>query len=367
MRLNPLKSAAITILGIASVPAIAQESSGFTFYGQLNQAFLSYDDGVDRIDYGRVDMSVNDQINRFGVNYDTDLSNGTAFRGTFEFGLAPKPSNRVSQLDQSNSTWEFDEKSLRKFEVSFANRFGTIWIGQGDMSGKGSAPDLSGTSVISSTNPAELAGGNFWRAEIDGSLTARPLNDSFTNFSTGRRFRLRYDTNSWNGLTFSASVGREVLTSGNNNTYIDAVGRYRGNWRQLDIAVELAVKGLGQGEYAGGGGFAILHKPSGFNLAASSLHATNDEHFGYAKVGFTRDVFSIGRTSISYDLYNSGNVGANLAESISKGFSIVQAVDAWNAEIYAIYRTYEGYNNVNNPAEEFLTSNATAFGIKWAF
>lgn len=349
-------------------PATAQDKNGPRFYGALNQSFLSYDDGLNKLNYGRVDNAVGDNVNRFGMSYDSSLSSGWDLTGTAEFGLAPKPSNQVNQLDSNNSGWNFDENSLRKFELVFARSgIGTFYVGQGDMSGRGSAPDFSGTDVIASSNPAELAGGNFWRSTATGALTTRQLNDSFDNFSSGRRMRLRYDSPEMRGFYLSASVGREILTSGDDSTYVDVTARYEKQWTNIGLAVEVAVKGLGQNEYAGGAGFAVVHLPTGINIAASSLHTTGDPHFGFAKIGLKRDFFSFGATAVSYDMYNGGSFVRYGTESLSEGFSIVQTVDSINMDIYLIVRSYEGYNNIGLPNEDFLTSAATSFGISWTF
>ncbi|TCL09162.1 hypothetical protein BXY66_1207 [Shimia isoporae] len=359
------------VLGVCVSDASAQVPEGLTFYGAINQAIMNYDDGVESINYGRVDNAVGDNVNRFGARFDRVLSSGWDMTGTFEFGLAPKRSNQVSQLDRDNSSWSFDETSLRKLDVAFAqDGVGTFYIGHGDMSGKGSAPDFSGTDVIASNNPAELAGGNFWRLDPGGGLKARQLNESFGNYSSGRRLRLRYDSPQFANFRLSTSVGREVLTSGDDSTYFDVVARYDKQWRTIDLAVELSLKGLGGGDYAGGSGLAIIHKPSGLNFAVSTAHPIighTEAHFGYAKIGLKRDFFSFGSTAISYDYYNGGSFGAAGSESLSDGISIVQRVDKYDLEVFLTVRNYDGYTNIGLPNEDFLKSTVQAFGFNWTF
>ena len=64
-------TAGVALLIIAAVwpdRVFASEIDGFSFYGQINQGVMSYDDGIDNIEYGRVDNAVGDQPNRFGLN-----------------------------------------------------------------------------------------------------------------------------------------------------------------------------------------------------------------------------------------------------------------------------------------------------------
>lgn len=348
--------------------ADAQELSDLRFYGAINQAVMDYDDGLDKTNYGRVDNAVGDNVNRLGVQFDRSLSSGWGMTGTVEIGFAPKPSDQVSQLDPDNSDWKFDKTSIRKFELAFERSgIGTFYIGQGDMSGRGSSPDFSGTSVIASSNPAELAGGNFWRLESTGVMTTRQISDSFDNFDSGRRMRIRYDTPEIHGIRLSTSVGRELLVSGDDETYIDAIAQYGKQWKNFDLAVELAAKGLGHDEYAGGGGFAVIHKPSGLNFAWSTMRTTSDVHYGVSKIGIKRDLFSFGSTAISYDNYNGGSFVRYGTESISEGFSLVQTIDALNIDLYVTARSYQGYTNIGLEDEHFLTSKATALGINWTF
>lgn len=342
--------------------------AGLSYYGNLNQGILQYDDGVETINYGRVDNAVNDNVNRFGIVYNQSLSSGWNLTGTFELGLAPKPSDQLSQTDQNNSGWQFDDQGLRKFEVSFSNaRFGTFHIGQGNMSGQGPGPDDSGTGVIASSNPANLAGGNFWRASTGGALTTRRLNDSFDNFDTGRRFRARYDSPSYRGFSVSTSLGREILTGNDHKTYFDLVGKYTRDWRTISFTTELGLNGLGDNDFAGRVGFSIIHLPSGINLSGSGSHSTIGPHFGYIKLGLIRDLFSFGSTAISYDLYNGGRFPNDKAESISNGFAIVQRIDALNMEIFASVRTFEGYTNSGTASENFMDSKAIIAGLNWKF
>ena len=355
-------------LCLFAASADAQEQSDLRFYGAINQALMDYDDGLDKLNYGRVDNAVEDNVNRLGVQFDRALSSGWDMTGTVEIGFAPKPSNQVSQLDPDNSGWKFDETSIRKFELAFARPgVGTFYFGQGDMSGQSSAPDFSGTTVIASSNPAELAGGNFWRLASTGVMTTRQIDESFSNFDSGRRMRIRYDTPEMYGIRLSTSVGREVLVSGDNSTYIDATALYGKQWKNVDLAIELAAKGLGQDEYAGGGGFAVIHKPSGLNFAWSTMRTTNEVHYGVSKIGLKRDLFSFGSTAISYDNYNGGSFVRYGTESISEGISIVQTIDSLNIDLYVTARSYEGYTNIGLPDEHFLTSTATALGINWTF
>lgn len=339
----------------------------FSYYGQINLGLQNYNDGVQSYNHFLIDNANNDGGTFIGFSVLRPLSSGWNFEGVFELSLAPRPSNKTSQTDPDYSAYSFDQEAIRRLEVSLGNdRFGTFYLGQGEMSAAGSGPDFSGTGVISSRNPSQTAGGHFWR-QTDDTLSTRTLSQVINDQNSGRRFRLRFDSRSFYGVSISTSIGREVLSSGDDSTYIDFVANYARSFGNFDVEVEFDATGLGNDEYALIGSAAMIHVPTGLNLTLSGSHSTLDPHYGYAKIGIIRDVFSFGSTALSIDHYNSGRFVVTESEAISWGLSIVQQVDDANMEIYASWRRYQAYNNFQIPAEQFQNAHAIIAGILWTF
>lgn len=365
--------AAINLCGFFPALALAEDivpsssETTLSFYGQINMGIQSYDDGVQSYQHFLVDNANNDNGSYLGFAATRALNSGWDVTGTFEVSLAPRPSDMVSQTDPDFDAYKFDQTAIRTLEISFANaQYGTFYLGQGEMSAAGSGPDFSGTQAIASRNPADTAGGHFWRFE-DDTLSNRPLSAVLDDQNAGRRFRLRYDTASFHGITLSASVGREVLSSGDDNTYIDFVANYARSFGDFDVELEFDATGTGDEDYALIGAAAVLHRPSGLNMTMSGSHSTNGPHYGYAKIGIIRDLFSFGATAISLDHYNSGRFVIDESEGLSWGVSLVQHVDQANMEIYAAWRSYDAYNNLGIANEQFLPSEAISAGILWQF
>ena len=371
-RISPLAIVA-AMVGLGAGAAVAQtdwpvrEGLGFKFYGQINQAYMTYDDGAESRGFFTVDNATNDNGSFVGVLRGGALDNGLTWDGRFELSIAPRRSDEVSLQNPAGPGYDLDAEDIRHAEVAlYTNGKGTFYFGQGDMSANLDAPDYSGTEVIQGPNVSQIAGGMLLRY-MDGTLSDRTLSDAIGSFDSGRRFRVRYDTPDFNGFAGSASLGREVLTSGDDNTYVDVVASYTHSNATWDYSVVADVTGIGDDEYAGKLAFGYLHKPSGLNLTFTGTHSTIDTHYFYFKAGIIRDLFSFGSTAVAIDWYNDGNWAASGTEEESFGLSIVQRIDKANMEVYAAVRSFDNYTNLDIPNEDFQKGEAIMAGLRWTF
>jgi len=359
-----------TVSGAAAAKPVWPEYEGDRLegYGQINQAYLQYDDGTESRGFLTVDNATEDNGSFLGVLKGGAFANGVLWTGRFEISIAVRPSNEVSLQAPAGPSYQLDAEDIRYADTRFVTESkGTIYFGQGDMSANLDAPDYSGTAVIQGPNVSQIAGDMLLRY-LGGALSDRTLSDAIGTFDSGRRFRLRYDSPEFfNGFAVSTSIGREVLVSDDDSTYFDLSGSYTHSNAIWDYSIVADVTGIGDNEYAGKLAFGYLHKPTGLNLTFTGTHSTTDQHYYYFKAGVIRDVFDIGATAIAVDWYNNGNWAAPGAEAETYGLSIVQNIDRANTVVYAAIRSFDNYTNLDIPDENFEKGQAIMAGLRWNF
>lgn len=154
-------------------------------YGQLNQAVMLVDDGIDN---NLFFVTTNDnQISRFGLLAETFPKEDLTVGGRIELGLRVNRSNEVSQADESPSS----RLDFRRLEVYLDSKnYGALHLGKGSMaSDKTAKRDLSGTKIVANANVAKLGGGVIFR-QRGQSLAAAEA----TNPTVGDAFNLIIDS-----------------------------------------------------------------------------------------------------------------------------------------------------------------------------
>jgi hypothetical protein len=339
----------------------------WTFYGQINQAYLHYDDGQEQRGFLTIDNATNDVGSNIGFLRDGVFGNGMEYSARFELGVTPRPSDEVSLQNPAGPDFTIETDDIWHAEIRMGRPGGgTLYLGQGDMTANLAQPDYSGTTVIAGPDVALIAGGMLLR-RTDGTLSDRTLDEAIGTFDSGRKLRVRYDSRSFNGFSFSGSLGWDVEDGNDSNTYADLLVRYDHSDSIWNYGGTLSVSAIGDNEYAGIMSFGYLHKPSGINLSFVGTHSTIDKHYFYFKAGIIRNLFSFGATALSVDWYNNGNWATPGAEVETFGLSIVQNVDRSNLQIYAMVRNFDNYTNEDLPNESFLKGEALATGLRWTF
>ena len=194
-------------------PTAAQEftnpnGSSVKLYGQLNPAYLSYDDGQES-NSALVDN--NNSNSRVGITVAWPFSDENALKFNFETALGFFQSNSLNITSFEGQQWYgWSENDIRKLEVSYQSDYGTVWLGQGDMATDKIAEfDYSKTSVIGYSDYQAVAGGFAFR-QSDGTLSSIKIKNVFVNLEGSRRMRLRYDTPDFDGFKFSAAAGESL-------------------------------------------------------------------------------------------------------------------------------------------------------------
>ncbi len=332
----------------------------------MNQAYLNYDDGVESRGFFTVDNATNDNGSSLGFLYDGTFAGGLAYSARFQVQVTPRPSNEVSLQDPAGPSFTIEGDDISYAEVGlFQSSGAALYFGQGDMTANLSAPDYSGTRVIAGPNMSQLAGDMLLRFE-DGTVSNRTLSETIGTYDSGRKFRLRYDSRSYGGFSFSGSVGRDLQDSDDDTTYIDAQVSYEGripNWR---YAAVLDFTTIAEDDHAAMLSFAFLHS-SGLNLSATGAKSDEESHYYFIKMGYLQNYFRAGPTAFSVEYYNNGDWVTSGTEAKSVGVSLVQYVSEYDLQVYATYRTYQAYTNVQLANEDFKDGHAVAAGVLWQF
>ena len=343
-------------------PQAGLAQSSFEPYGQLNFGLFSADDGIDSESY----FTDNDNSNtRVGFNWRMDLGGGRGLRFNFETGVGLRGSSAVTITDQSIDP-SYSDTELRKAEFIYTTpAAGTFSFGQGSTATDASAEaDFSGTSVIAYSGIADLAGSLEFRGG-DGSFSGVDVGDSFKSFDGARRFRVRYDTPVWNGITFGVSGGEEVLRNGDDNEYYDVGAKYTADYGDVHADARLGYSWVSGGVELLVGSVAVLHAPSGVSLAVSSgaEQAAGNDSYVYAKLGWQQDWFSAGTTALSIDFFEGSDFSVDGSESSSVGVAAVQNIDDLNLKIYATWRRLE----FDAPGSATEDIDIVALGARWKF
>lgn len=352
---------ALPVLALSTLAHAEDASPAWEFYGHLNLGIISVDDGFD----SKTTLTDNDNSNsRFGLIFKQDLQNGAAFRFHFETALGFVGSSSISRAENDFDA-EYRRTELRKFEIIYDTaNIGKFSFGQGSIATDGTAEaDFSGTSVIAYSSLQDQAGSQEFRL-AGGGASGTTVGNAFSAFDGARRFRVRYDTPTFNGFSFAVSAGQEVLASGNDDEFYDAGVTYNRDYGVYTVAGRLGYSVRGSAEELLLGSAAVLHRPTGLSLAiAGGRQQQGDDNYVYVKAGLQRDWFAVGRTHLSLDLYSGDDFSVTGSRSSSVGLAVVQKVDAYNLELYASHRTYD----FETAGSQFEDLDVTFVGARWKF
>lgn len=333
-----------------------------TFYGQVNLTFQGVDDGVDTYQ-NFVDNS--NSVSRLGFWIDGTLF-GNRARFNFETALGIENTSETNQVD--DPPWiDWQRTDIRKLEVVYSGDFGAVWAGQGSMATDSAAEvDNSGTNVVGYSALSDTAGDFYFR---DGTALSKvTIGNVFKNFDGSRLFRLRYDTPEFSGFYASAAVGKNVLAEGNDASYYDTAVRYayKSDAFEFNAAIGYSWED-NEGDYTEQvmGSASGTHKPSGMNVTVAAGNQTTGEgQYVYVKVGWSGDLVSVGKTSVSVDYYNGNDFGTVGSNSDSWGVQAVQQFADMGLEAYVGYRAF-AYDGV--PGSDFQDLDTVLLGARWKF
>jgi hypothetical protein len=283
---------------------------------------------------------------------------------TFETALGFVQSSEVSQGDTPPGV-DWQRTDLRKFEAAYSADFGTVTLGQGSMATDGAAElDASGTTIAGYSSIPDVAGAFRFR-QGDGSLSDVSIASAFRNLDGSRRFRLRYDTPKYAGVSVAAAYGQDILSENNDTDFYDIALRWSGDqgdfgmaaavgysWAEDDSTTEALV-----------GSFSAEHKPTGINLAVAGGSDPDGGSYGYVKAGWRADLIVQGSTNFSLDFYSGSDFGTDGSSSEAFGVSAVQVFDDLGLEVYLGYRAY----SYDDDDASYDDASSILFGGRYRF
>jgi len=348
---------------VNQVPANDDTIPPFEFYGRINRGLLFYDDGVTIDGYFPID---NDSLSsKVGFRFHYPTGANVSVGGVFELSLKPYSTEYVSQIARTNASW--DQFELRRAQLYLkSDALGSLWLGQGSMASDGSSEtDLSGTYMIGYASVGDIANGQYFRTS-DGAFSDVQIGDAFDDLDgLGRKLRVRYDTPDFGGITFSTSVGTQVVPDRVDGVLFDAVLTYNRTLSDFSVAGALAYsQSDADGTRIVNGSVSTLHNPSGISvtLAGGTLFGGNDdEFFVYGKLGYQKRFFELGKTAFSVDTYYGHAIAVDRSESFSLGLQFVQDVDAWDSKFYLGGRSYDYHDPQGGCRTGFAVMAGTLF------
>jgi len=352
----------------AAAPAFAETSantvlSGGTgvqlkFSGQVNRGVLFTDDGVDT-DTFFVDND--NSSTRFRITADGDITEDLSAGINIEIQAESNSTANVTQ-DQENATNILLTERKLEFYID-SDTYGRLTVGQGDTaSNNASEVDLSGTAVVGYSGVEDLAGGLQFRL-ADDSLSGTSIGAAFTNLDgLSRQDRVRYDTPSLSGFTFSTSAGSDGI--------YDVAARYKGDFGAFKVDSALAYAVTANDDEIINGSASVLHD-SGFSVTLAGGQQDYDDPtdardttFGYVKAGYQTDaIASFGTTAFAIDYAVNEDVIIAGDESTSYGLLAVQNIDSIGTELYAGVRQFE----YDQPGTSFQDATAVLVGARIRF
>lgn len=337
--------AVVATTAVVTAGAVTAQENNAQFYGFINPIVVSVDDGFE------TNTQLADNSNapsRLGFWWQTGLSGGT-LKFNFETALGIRGASNLSQANPDPSFFNYTRGSLRKVEFIYEGNFGKVYVGQGSMATDSIAgADLSGNDFISTRSISDISAGYAFRQV--GTGTAGPtVGGTFADFDGARLGRVRYDSPTFGGGFFvGASVGENILTSGNDDLNYDLALWYASENGGMKYAGRLGAAWVdGQNGNPDNnsvvGSFSALHLDSGVNGTIAAGWRDNSglgSNYVYTKLGIRRDWLSWGETRLSADFFWGGDYVASGDDSFTWGVQGTQVIDGTNMEVYVTYRQH---------------------------
>ncbi len=248
-------------------------------------------------------------------------------------------------------------------DITFAGRWGKIYVGKGDSASNGTSEvDLSGTIIAINPSVADMGfGGSFFIVEsatvlgvtifplpalglpqdpnLNGGIVGPRASTVFTSFDgLSRTQRVRYDTPTFGG--FKVSVGLNQGPIG------DAALRYSGSFAGTKVSAAIAWSDKSStsatiGTQINGSG-SILHSSG---LSATVAGGTqdfdgvgrSDPSYIYFKLGFKAKLVDAGTTNFFVAYQNTDDLATEGDDATYWGFGVVQILKDYATELYATF------------------------------
>ena len=358
----------------ALVVGVSVEAADVKVSGQVSRVIVAPDDDAgDELQF----LDNNISGSRFRIKASHDLGNGMKAGSRLEAQLQSNKGNNANgglKTDTGGNLSGDDTIDLRYQDIYLSGAFGKVSLGKGDGAGNGTTEvDLSGTYIIAAANATDLYGGFLFGDDVGTGILDTNGDEIIADFDVGdfygeidaysRVNRLRYDSNSFNGLSFAASYGQQEVA--------EFAIRFAGDANGTKYKVAGFVGSRGESaedadngdDRMGVSGSVIL--ANGLNLTASyseidrDVSTAEDRENMWVKLGYKtgKHAFAIDygetETTDNASLNVDGNTFVD-ADSETIGVSYVFA-PAKGVELFAGYREYSLDDFEGQTDPEFYT------------
>jgi predicted porin len=353
--------------GTPALPVLSgNDKVKVTLSGQLDRDLIFHGDGSGKMDTYFADNNVSStRIRALGS---AQINDSITVVSALEFDLRSNSSSSITRQSVNNNggdTPVIGPFRVRRAEIGVQSRdYGNVMFGRGSSFSDGIAEfDLSGTDIaIYSFAPDSWGGLQFADRTSPMRRPGDPsVSQVFDDFDGPRDDRLRYDTPSFHGLTFGATVGQGY--------YWDVGARYSAEINSVKIATGISYQNYystrpslntQDGTVAAynpfsqrvAGSLAIL-LPNGLNALLSGgwgTHiseccttfapgniAAHDGTTWFAKIGYRAHLIDLGTTNFSIDAGQTYNRIRDGDVATRVGFEVNQPVVDAGLELFLAY------------------------------
>ena len=361
-----LGCAGLLAAGVAHAQPLAFSNTtggSVSFYGQLSPIYLGFDDGAKTFQ-SAADNNISNSLVGFYLGQSVGAK--TEVQLHFETSLGAQQSSDLSQ--DGSSSWTAEKDDLRFLEIIVSGGLGRLFAGQGSMTTDGVPQmDLSGTLIAGYVEREDTAGSYRFR-DRSGVLSDVSIGNAFNDYNGPRRFRLRYDTPSFHGLSLAVSYGVDVLDESDDHRSADVALSWADVIGDLKIAAaagQIWIDGSDNERRTEWrmGSISVLHQPAGLSITLAAGAEPGGGAYGYGKLGLITSLLSVGDTAVSVDYLGGEDYSSTGSASRSWGVEGVQTIDSLNLEAYAAWVSYA----YNDKLASYKIASSIVVGMRWSF
>ncbi|MFQ5763898.1 MAG: porin, partial [Rhodospirillales bacterium] len=301
------------------------------------------------------------------------LTIGTRIEFQFNNRTSSESGNFASNGAKDEDTKDDTGIDPRYQDITFAGKWGKIYVGKGDSAANGTTEvDLSGTIIASNESIADMGfGGSHFLIDnlaagvsedpnINGGTAGPRASKVFLSFDgLSRTQRIRYDTPTFAGFKVSAGINQGPIP--------DVAIRFKGSFAGTKVAAaagffnKASASSSANTSFFGSG--SILHS-SGLNVTVAGgqkgLKGTgnigrDDPTMIYVKLGYKAKLVDAGTTNLFVAYSQQDDATANDDDATYWGFGVVQILKDYATELFASFAVAQFDDSTTNDYDDLTT------------
>jgi hypothetical protein len=350
--------------------------------GQVSRIFRVTDDGNTANYHHTSNTTSGNRVRFIGTAKAWEsLTIGTLIEFQFNNRTSNESGNFAANGAKDEETADDTGIDPRYQDITFAGKWGKLYVGKGDSATNGTAEaDISGTQIAANVTAGDLFGGSHFLIDnlpagtsqdpnLNGGLSGPLARSIFRSFDAlSRTQRVRYDTPKFFGTVLS--VGH------NQGDVIDVAARWAGSFGGTKAIVRLGWMDRSAASATRGtqfnGSAGVLHSSGlNFNVAGGVENLKGTASVGrdsptllYFKVGYQAKIFAAGTTNFFADYADYDDTTANGDEGNSYTIGVVQILTDYATEVYAAFNIAEFDDSTTNTYDN-LTSGWVGARVKF--